>query len=65
MKINVAKIERERERLQINKTKFASMVGITKQAYSDFLRSGSTTLPRLTRMATALGFDGKDFLTDV
>lgn len=62
MKINIVKIEKERIRKGITGAKLAELSGITKQAYSDFLKSGSTKLSTLTKIAGALDFDPKDLL---
>ena len=62
MKINIAKIEKERERQKFTQTKLAMLIGITKQAYSCFLKRGSTKLGTLTKIAEVLDFDPKDLL---
>jgi len=64
MKINVEKIEKERKRQGLTATELARKIGVTRQAYSIFLRrSGSTKLSTLSRIAKALDFDPKDLLT--
>ena len=64
MKINVEKIEKERKRQGLTAMELAGKVGITRQAYSVFLRrNGSTKLSTLARIAEALDFDPKDLLT--
>ena len=62
MRINIEKIERERLHLGINKAKFASKVGISRQLYYEFLNTGSTKLSTLEKIAKSLDIDTKDFL---
>ena len=62
MKINIMKIEKERERQGITAMELAKRVGVTRQAYSLFLQSGSTKLSTLAKIAEILDFDPKDFL---
>lgn len=63
MKINLDKIEKERKRQGLTKTALAHLVGITKSAYSDFVRRKATKLSTLDKIAKALGYDPKDLLT--
>lgn len=60
--VNVDKIEKERNRLGLNKSEFASKIGITKQAYYDLLRFKSTKLTTLDKIARVLGFEARDLL---
>lgn len=62
MKINIEKIEKERLRKIISKPELAALAGISRQTYYDFLKSGSTKLSTLTRIAEILDFDPKDLL---
>jgi transcriptional regulator with XRE-family HTH domain len=62
MKINLDKIEKERIRQGLTKTALAGLVGITKSAYSDFVRRKATKLSTLDKIAKALGYDPKDLL---
>ena len=62
MKINILKIEKERERLGITAMELAQKIGVTRQAYSSFLQTGSTKLSTLTKIAEVLDFDPKDLL---
>ena len=62
MKINVEKIEKERKRQGLTAMELARRIGITRAAYSFFLRVGSTKLGALVKIAKALDFDPKDLL---
>ena len=63
MKINIEKIEKERKRQGLTATELAKKVGITRQAYSIFVRrSRSTKLSTLAKIAEVLDFDPKDLL---
>lgn len=64
MKINIMKIEKERERQKLTRPELAKLIGISRQAYSDFLRTGSTKLSTLTKIAKVLDIDGKDLIHD-
>ena len=64
MKINIVKIEKERERQKLSKSALAKLIGISRQAYADFLNSGSTKLSTLTKIAKILDLDGKDLIHD-
>jgi len=63
MKIDIEKIEKERKRQGLTATELAKKVGITRQAYSTFVRRRrSTKLSTLAKIAEALDFDPKDLL---
>jgi len=62
MKINIAKIERERIRQNLTITALASQANISKQVYWSFIKRGSTRLQTLEKIAKALDFDPKDLL---
>ena len=63
MKIDIEKIEKERKRQGMTAIELAKKVGITRQAYSIFVRrSGSTKLSTLAKIAEVLDFDPKDLL---
>ena len=64
MKMNIDKIERERKRQGLTKTEMALKMGMSRQAYWDFINNGSTRLSTLTKIAEILEFDPKDLLTD-
>jgi len=64
MKIDNEKIEKERKRQGLTATELAKKVGITRQAYSTFVRRRrSTKLSTLAKIAEALDVDPKDLLT--
>lgn len=60
--VNIEKIEKERNRLSLNKSDFAQKIGITKQAYYDLLRFKSTKLTTLDKIAKVLDFEARDLL---
>ena len=63
MKINIEKIEKERKRQGLTAMELARRIGITRAAYSFFLRVGSTKLGTLVKIAKVLDFDPKDLLS--
>jgi len=63
MKINIEKIEKERKRQGLTAMELARRIGITRAAYSFFLRVGSTKLGTLAKIAKVLDFDPKDLLS--
>jgi transcriptional regulator with XRE-family HTH domain len=63
MELNIRKIERERKKLGLTKQKFAKHIGVVPSNYSYILRTKSTTLDRVERIAEALDVDAKDLLT--
>jgi transcriptional regulator with XRE-family HTH domain len=62
VEINIAKIEKERERQKLTRSELARLIGISRQAYSRFIRTRSTKLSTLTKIARTLDFDPKDLL---
>ncbi len=64
MKLNSIKLEAERDRLNLSKTKFAKRIGMSVSAYCRMLDGASTKITTITRIADALHYDPKDLLTN-
>jgi len=63
MKINVNKLEAERERLGLTKAAFSRKIGFKDSTYFKLIDSESTTLKRLSAIAKALGVNPKTLLS--
>jgi DNA-binding Xre family transcriptional regulator len=64
MRLNIRKLESERERVGLRKTEFSKYLGLSATTYDKMLISESTTLKTLTKIASALYLDPKDLLTN-
>ncbi|MHB8123142.1 MAG: helix-turn-helix domain-containing protein [Desulfuromonadaceae bacterium] len=63
LKIDVLKIEAERERRKESQEKFARRLGMKQTTYSAVIKKASTTLKRINQMANRLQVDPRDLLT--
>ena len=64
MKLNIRKLESERERLKMRKAEFSQYLGLSPTAYDKIFGKQSTTLKTITKIADALYLDPKDLLTN-
>jgi DNA-binding Xre family transcriptional regulator len=64
MKINTQKLDYERKRTGLGMMAFSRSLGMSGSTYGKILKSESTTLKTLARIATALYCDPKDLLTN-
>lgn len=62
LKINVSKLESERERMNESQEKFAARLGIKQTTYSAIVNKATTTFKTLTSIADALHIDPLDLL---
>jgi len=62
MEINIAKLERERERLGKSKMEICRDLGIAYQNWDYIIRSRQTKLKTIQKIADYFGIDGKDLL---
>jgi hypothetical protein len=63
MELNVKKIEKEMERLGMDRRAFALALGMHVQGLDYILRRKQTRLSTIQHIADYLGLDGKDLLT--
>jgi transcriptional regulator with XRE-family HTH domain len=64
MKVNMQKLEIERNRLGLSKTAFSKKFGLSPAAYRKIEAAESTTIKTLTKIAATLYLDPKDLLTN-
>lgn len=64
MKLNIRKLESERERLKLRKAEFSQYLGLSPTAYDKMFSSESTALKTVTKIAARLYLDAKDLLTN-
>lgn len=60
MKLNIKKIERERKKRNLTMRAFSKRIQITPAAYSFLIRSGSTKITTINRIADVLDLNPKD-----
>lgn len=64
MRLNVKKIETLRLKKRIPVKEMAELLGVTKQAYYDIVKDGSTKLSTISAIAKVLKVKGKDLLLE-
>lgn len=63
MKLNIEKIEKERQRLGLSNEDVANLLGITRQGWYDFIsRPENKTLVGVAKVAKIFDLDPKDLL---
>ncbi len=64
MKLNIKKLESERDRLGLSVYDFSEKLGLNKTTYGKIRDSESTTLKTINLIAAKLFLDPKDLLTN-
>ncbi|MFA5348094.1 MAG: hypothetical protein WC294_08150 [Methanoregula sp.] len=62
MKLNIKKLEAERERRKMCREDFSRFLGMHWTTYGKMVETESTTLKRITSMATILGVKDKSLV---
>ena len=62
MEINIEKIERERERMRIDRKQLAKALGMHYQGLDYIYEKRSTRLETIQKIADFFGLEGKDLL---